>query len=71
MLVRPLISDNLFKIGMHQELDEMQERDPPFKTSVFLGGEGSKLCQICQRRVVKNCRREGGRVKNRENLPTS
>ena len=24
----------------------------------FLGGEGSKICQICQWVVVKNCRRE-------------
>ena len=26
-----------------------------------LGGEGSKICQICWRIVVKNCRRKGGR----------
>ena len=26
-----------------------------------LGGEGSKICQICRRIIVKNCRREGGR----------
>ena len=26
-----------------------------------LGGEGSKIGQICQRIVVKNCQREGGR----------
>ena len=25
-----------------------------------LGGEGSKICQICQRIVVKKCRRWGG-----------
>ena len=36
-----------------------------------LGGEGSKIGQICRRIVVKNCRRRGVGVKNRENLPTS
>ena len=37
----------------------------------FLGGEGSKIGQICRRIVVKNCRRRGVGVKNCENLPTS
>ena len=27
----------------------------------FLGGKGSKICQICRRIVLKNCRRQGGR----------
>ena len=36
-----------------------------------LGGEGSKIGQICRRIVVKNCRRRGLGIKNRENLPTS
>ena len=31
-----------------------------------LGGEGSKICQICQRIVVKNYRRQGVGVKNHE-----
>ena len=26
-----------------------------------LGGEGSKICQICRRIVLKKCRRQGGR----------
>ena len=34
-------------------------RDHPFKTSEFFRGEGSKICQVCRRIVVKNCRREG------------
>ena len=38
---------------------------------LVLGGEGSKIGQICRRIVVKNCRRRGVGVKNRENLPTS
>ena len=36
-----------------------------------LGGEGSKIGQICWRIVVKNCRWRGVGVKNSENLPTS
>ena len=31
--------------------------DHPFKMSTFFRGEGSKICQICQRIVVKNCQR--------------
>ena len=30
-------------------------KDHPFKTSAFFRGEGSKICQICQRIVLKNC----------------
>ena len=37
----------------------------------FLAGEGPKICQICQRIVVRNCQREGVGVKNYENLTTS
>ena len=37
----------------------------------FLRGEGSKIGQICQWIIVKNCRRREVGVKNRENLPTS
>ena len=32
-------------------------RDHPLKTSAFFKGEGSKICQICRRIVVKKCRR--------------
>ena len=32
-------------------------RDHPFKTSACSRGEGSKICQICRRIVLKNCRR--------------
>ena len=31
----------------------------------FLGGKGSKIGQICQQIVVKNCRQEEGRGQNR------
>ena len=34
-----------------------------------LGGEGSKICQICRRTVVKNCRWYGVGVKNCEKFP--
>ena len=37
----------------------------------FLGGEGSKIYQICRRIVVKITDGGGVGVKNRENLPTS
>jgi hypothetical protein len=45
--------------------------DHPSRRQHFLGQQGLKICQICQRIVVKRCRRSWVRVKNRENLPTS
>ena len=44
-------------------------RDHPLKTSAFLRGEGSKMCQICRRIVVKKGHQREVGVKNRENLP--
>ena len=46
-------------------------KSKPFGTIDLRGGKGSKFCQICIRRVVKNCPRRGVEVKNCENLPTS
>ena len=43
------------------KLDIKPLRDYPFKTSACSRGEGSKICQICRRIVLKNCRRQGGR----------
>ena len=40
---------------------KFKNRDPPFKTLAFLGGEGSKIGPICQRIVVKKLLIEGGR----------
>ena len=34
-------------------------RDHPLKTLAFFRGEGSQICQICQRIVVKKCRQRG------------
>ena len=30
----------------------------------FLGGEGSKICQICGWIVLKNCQQEGSSINN-------
>ena len=46
------------------------KRDHPFKMSAFCRLEGSEIYKICQRIVVKKCRREEAGVKNHENLPT-
>ena len=43
--------------------------DHPFlRRRHSLGGKGSKIGQICRRIVVKNCRRRGVRIKNREHF---
>ena len=37
----------------------------------FVGGQGSKIGQICQQIVIKNFRQKRDGVKNHKNLPTS
>ena len=67
----------LQKIWLHWSINKLipvsivliffPSRNHPFKMSAFFRGEGSKIGQICRQIVVKNCRREGVGVKNREN----